>query len=180
MASVYALVLLAALPALGQSVDAAFSLGTTAATGFGAGIWPGGSATVMFTPHIGANGEWVFRATDAIGRNFNPYAGDLNLTLRATAMRWTPELLLGYGAVGDESAAYNECTSVFATPPQQCGSPHQLFSAAHLGLNVKTYVSPRTFLRIEYHLYGRFGQQYPSIHPSRFAVSVGYTFGGLR
>ncbi len=159
----------AAAPLAAQGVDAAFSLGTVASSRWGAGFWAGGSATAMFSRYLGVNGEIAFRATSANARRFNPYEADINLALRPLPRRWTPELLLGYGAVRDESIV---CASFPIVP---FGPLNQLYGAAHLGADVKTYVARRTFLRFEYHFY--LIRNFFGANPSRFAVSLGYTFG---
>ncbi len=169
--AICSLLLTAAAPLAAQSVDAAAGFGSIASHQLGGGFWAGGSATAMFSRYVGVNGEIALRATSANARRFNPYEADINLALRPLTRRWTPELLLGYGAVRDESLA---C----ASNGIPCAQLNQPYGAAHLGADVKTYVSRRTFLRFEYHLYiihNFFGG-----NASRFAVSIGYTFGGTR
>lgn len=160
------------LPALGQSVETAIGIGTVVGSHLNGGVWPSFSLTGMFNQHVGIAGN--FAARSSAPRNAYNAAGyhsklaDVNLDLRPSARRFTPELQLGYGAVMIRPPGYVQCAGV------QCpANPSEWKSAAHLGLLTKINLSNAIFLRLEFHqmIGGNL------VHPSRFAISMGYTFG---
>jgi len=155
-------------------VDAAVGIGTAAAGHFSGGAWPSVALTGMFNQHVGVAGEFVVRTSSPRNAfnapNYRPKTMDFNLALRPTRKAWTPELQLGYGRLVTEPNNGDEIACL-QTP---CALPPAVWkNAAHLGVLAKTYLSHGAFLRLEFHqLIGK-----NIDHPSRFAISVGYTFG---
>jgi hypothetical protein len=162
------------LPLLGQSVDAAVGIGTAAAGHLSGGAWPSFALTGMFNQHVGVAGEFAQRTSSPRNAynalDYRPKMMDINLALRPTRKVWTPELQLGYGRLVTEPN-----TDEVACIQTPCAPPPAVWkNAAHLGVLAKTYLSHGVFLRLEFHqLIGK-----NIDHPSRFAISLGYTFGG--
>ncbi len=162
------------VPLIGQSVDAAIGIGTAAAGHVSGGFWPSFAATAMFNQHVGVAGELALRTSSPrnayYALDYRPKMMDVNLALRPTRHEWTPELQAGYGVVMVEPGN-DLCVESPSFPCTRL--PTERKSAAHLGVLAKTYLNHGAFLRLEFHqLIGK-----NIDHPSRFAISMGYTFG---
>lgn len=136
------------------------------------GAWPSASVTAWLGRYMGANGEFAVQATRSI-QDLHPLMFDVNLALRPPPMRWTPELLAGFGGLRQEA----KCDNCIAPPSGGLFVPFTPVSAIaegfHLGGALKTYVHRRWFLQAGLHVY--MGPQLE--HPVRLAFLLGYTFG---
>lgn len=162
--------------ALAQSVDLAVGGGTAAGTQMNGGFLPSVSLTAMFSPHVGVNAEFAVRANNInsfdLGQ-YRPSTSDVNLALRMSPRRWTPELLVGYGAVRTTGFG---CDNF---PNERClGDPSQLQGGLHVGGGVKTYFRPHWFVRLEAHYFYRPTLNSFGYNVGRFGVALGYSFGG--
>jgi|SRR6185437_1838908 len=171
---------LLALAGAAQTLDVAAGLGTAAGGRISGGIWPSGSATVMFWPNVGLETDFAMRAdAKSFGVDTShPYLASLNLAFRPHATSWTPEFDFGAALEGHQTSP--GCVGVFGPgfPPPPACPVQPNFYGAHVGVSLQHYVSARTFLRFEYHQY--IGRRFNLYRPARFAVSLGYTFGRVR
>ncbi|TAN24452.1 MAG: hypothetical protein EPN33_01420 [Acidobacteria bacterium] len=172
---------LAAVSLGAQSVDLAAGGGTALAgkqvdNNVAGGFWPELSATKMFDAHIGINGE--FSTHLEVGKfAAHPWVLDANFVLRPGPMRFTPELMLGYGWF-DTGPADVGCEANLLVP---CTIPKLNRSSFHLGGAVRTYLQGPVFLQVEYHLYLGdrlwLGESGFRGRITRLAVVLGYTWG---
>ena len=166
----FVLVLGLCLLASAQRLDFALGVGGVAGHN-GGGAWPSLSISDMFKPHVGVSGEFALRA-QRLNQTQRVSFTSASLVLRGRD-QWSLEFQAGWAL--EHVTRPSGCLALPGPFGPPCAPfPSTTRNGAHFELAKQFYLSPRAFVRFEYHQY-IFGG---SDQPARFAVSVGYTFGG--
>lgn len=161
---------LLAVSAAAQSLDFAAGLGAVKSSDVGGGLWGSGSVTLRLLAGAALNVEDAVRANAKFGNHyqlmdFNFVGGIPNPT------RLKPEFMLGFA----RERGLAKCSNCIVSPNAPAPPGQTWYNGFHFGADLKIYTSGHFFFRPEYHFY-YFDD---AARVSRFALSIGYTFGGL-
>ena len=136
----------------------------------------------MVTPHLGVNGEYSFRFTQATylplgGLNIRPVFYDFNAVYQPTAgdKHVVPVLEGGIGGA-KMSFYFTQQSSIFSQSQFFVSSNH---FQVHGGVGVKLYVKSDLFIKPQFdiHYVPNLTDQYGRNTVPEFTISIGYTFG---
>lgn len=139
-------------------------------------------ADFMVTPHLGVNGEYSFRFTQATylplgGLNIRPVFYDFNAVYQPTAgdKHVVPVLEGGIGGA-KMSFYFTQQSSIFSQSQFFVSSNH---FQVHGGVGVKLYVKSDLFIKPQFdiHYVPNLTDQYGRNTVPEFTISIGYTFG---
>lgn len=143
-------------------------------------------ADFMITPHLGVNGEYSFRFTQApflpaVGLNVRPEFYDFNAVYEPVTgeRKIVPVLEGGIGGTKlSLYAAQSGCSNSFCLNPSQAIGTSNHFQL-HGAVGVKIYVRSDLFIKpqIDLHWSPNLNQQYSSDFVPQYTISIGYTFG---
>jgi len=193
----FGLVLLVACAgdAQAQQFDAAFGFGTVKAPAassngtssfpsLSGGLYPSFSGDVLFWHHLGFGGEVAWRGSQAtyggalnnfgVVQTYRPILYDFNAVYgRTFQKKFGADVMAGIG--GEDLRFYQPFTTCgFTSCTNYISSNH---FAGHVGADVRLYFWGHAFIRPEAHYYiVHNNQEFNNVNPSRFAISIGYSF----
>jgi len=179
-----------------QQFDAAFGFGTVTAPAasnngtnsfpsLSGGLYPSFSGIVLLKRHIGFGGEVAWRGSQStyggavnnfgIVQKYRPIFYDFNAVYGVTSIkqRIGGDVMAGIG--GEDLRFYTPFTTCgFTSCTNYVSSNH---FAGHIGADFRIYFWGHAFIRPEAHYYiVHNNQEFNNVNPSRFAISIGYSF----
>jgi hypothetical protein len=178
-----------------QQFDAAFGFGTVTAPAastngtnsfpsLSGGLYPTFSGDVLLWHHLGFGGEVSPRLRQAtyggalnnfgVVQTYRPIFYDFNAVYgRNFQKKFGADVMAGIG--GEDLRFYTPYTTCgFTSCTNYVSSNH---FAGHIGADFRIYFWGHAFIRPEAHWYiVRNNQEFNNVNPSRFAISIGYSF----
>lgn len=142
-------------------------------------------ADFMVTPHLGVNGEYAWRFTQAdflpdVGLKFRPAFYDFNAVWEPAGKRIVPLVEAGIG--GARVALYvsqtTTITGISSTASYPTGLNANHFQG-HAAVGLKLYIQPSLFIKPQFdiHYVTNLTEQFSRDWVPQYTVSIGYTFG---
>jgi hypothetical protein len=177
-----------------QQFDAAFGFstvkapaasnnGTNSFPSLSGGLYPSFSGDVLLWHHLGFGGEVSPRLRQStyggalnnfgIVQNYRPIFYDFNAVYgRTFQKKFGADVMAGVG--GEDLRFYTGVTTCGLTCTDYVSSNH---FAGHIGADLRFYFWGHAFIRPEAHYYIVHNNvEFNNVNPSRFAISIGYSF----
>ena len=162
---------------------AASSNGTNSFPSLSGGLYTTFSGDILFWHHLGFGGEvsprWSQSTYGGVFNNFGivqkyrPIFYDFNAVYgRNFQKKFGADVMAGVG--GEDLRFYTGYTTCGITCTNYVSSNH---FAGHIGADLRFYFWGHAFIRPEAHYYiVHNNQEFNNVNPSRFAISIGYSF----
>ena len=167
-----------------MTAPAASNNGTNIFPSLSAGLYPSFSGIVLLKRHIGFGGEVAWRGSQStyggavnnfgIVQKYRPIFYDFNAVYgRNFQKKFGADIMAGIG--GEDLRFYTPYTTCgFTSCTNYVSSNH---FAGHIGADFRIYFWGHAFIRPEAHYYiVHNNAEFNNVNPSRFAISIGYSF----